>query len=74
MRRSNLILLLVGTVDAILIGIAGYLIIGIRDGSIHTGIESSAAVERIVRTMGGAVGVFTALGLLAFLVMRSQKN
>ena len=74
MRRSNLILILVGTVDALLLGFMIYLLVGIRDGTIHTAIEQSMAAERITTVLGGAAGVLTAVGLIAFFVLRSQKN
>lgn len=74
MRRSNLILILVGVVDALLLGFMAYLLVGIRDGTIHTAIEQTTAVDRITAVLGGAAGVLTAVGLIAFFVLRSQKN
>jgi hypothetical protein len=74
MRRSNLILLLVAGVDLLLLGIMVFLLIGIRDGTIPTAIEQGIAAERITTILGGAAGVFTAVGLLAFLMQRVGKN
>jgi nitrate reductase gamma subunit len=74
MRRSNLILLLVLGVDLLLMGIMVFLLIGIRDGTIATAIEQDLAANRITTVLGGAAGVFTAVGLLAFLAQRFNKN
>jgi hypothetical protein len=74
MRRSSLTLLLVALVDALLLGLAAYLIIGIRNGDIHTAVEGTKAVERVATILGGAAGVFTLVALLAFVVMRAAKD
>lgn len=74
MRRSSLILLLILAVDLLLIGIMALLLIGIRDGSITTAIEQAEAARRITTILGGAAGVFTAVGLVAFLVQRLNKD
>jgi hypothetical protein len=74
MRRSNLILLLVLCVDLLLAGIMIFLLIGIRDGTIATAIEQDLAASRITTVLGGAAGVFTAVGLLAFLIQRVKKD
>ncbi len=74
MRRSNLILLLVLGVDMLLAGIMIFLLVGIRDGTISTAIEQEIAANRITTVLGGAAGVFTAVGLLAFLVQRITKD
>lgn len=70
MHRSTLILLLVIAVDVLLLAIMAFLLIGIRDGTISTAIEQRLAAERITTTLGGAAGVFTAVGLIAYLIER----
>jgi hypothetical protein len=74
MRRSNLTLFLVAFVDAMLLGLAAYLIIGIRSGDIHTAVEANMAVERVAMILGGTAGAFTVAALLAFFFLRYHKD
>jgi hypothetical protein len=74
MRRSTLTLLLVAVVDALLLGLAAYLIIGIQNGTLHTAIEGQKAIERVATILGGAAGVFTVVAILAFFFMRYHKD
>jgi hypothetical protein len=74
MRRSTLILILIAAVDVFFIGLMLYLVNGIRSGNLHTAIEQGAAIDRVVTTLGGAAGVISVLGLLAFAALRFMKN
>jgi hypothetical protein len=74
MRRSTLVLMLVGAVDTFLLGLMVYLIHNIREGTMHTAIEQGEAVNRIALTLGGTAGALSVLGLLAFAALRFMKH
>lgn len=74
MRRPYLLLWVIACVDVLLLGIMIGLRIAIRDGMIQTAIEPAIAAERVTTALAGAAGIFTALGLFAFVLQRFNKD
>ena len=59
--------------DALLIAGAAYMVMQVKSGTWNTP-DPAATITEITRTAGGAIGIVTALLLVAFLVHRRRGN
>jgi hypothetical protein len=73
MKKSTRALAGMVVLDALLVAGAAWMVMQVKSGAWNTP-DPTATITEITRTVGGAIGIVTALLLLAFLVHRRRGD
>lgn len=74
MKKSTRALVGLVVLDALLLIGALWLVLKVRSGEWSTTVPPSEAIGTITSTAGGAIGLVTAILLLAFVIHRRKGN
>ena len=73
MKKSTRALTAMVVLDALLVAGAAWMVMQVKSGTWNTP-DPAATIVEITRTAGGAVGIVTALLLVAFVVHRRRED
>ena len=73
MKKSTRALTGMVVLDALLVAGAAWMVMQVKSGTWNT-TDPAATITEITRTAGGAIGIVTALLLVAFLVRRRRGD
>ena len=74
MKKSTRALVGLVVLDALMLVGALWLVLKVRSGDWSTSVPPNEAITTITSTAGGAIGVVTAILLLAFAIHRRKGN